>query len=593
MADVRTVFRGLWVLAAISASSCWSPRAGGADRPGTWRAVRGGALGLTVGVVVVGVVGLVAFDQLFELFHEVFFPAGSYLFDPATDRLVQLFPFQFWDETAMVVGIVDHRGVARRGGRGRDDGRDDAETALPAAGAGDRAGTRNVTRPTARRPAQRRGGTRRGPRGRRAGRHRADRRRRCARSGHRRDRHGRVSLPPWPNSAMDGYAIRAADTARRDRGRAGRARGRSATSRPARRPTSPSSPARPPASRPGARLPTGRRRRRPGRGRPRRSTRSADPGPRGRDATGPAAGRLPGPRARRAGRLRPSGRQRPDGRRHAAPSRARRITRGGRRARRRRGRRPTSSSTAGRAIAVLATGDEVRAPGEPISARPASPTPTGPACARSSPRPAASRSTSASRPTTSTTSWPASRRGLDGGADALIVSGGVSVGPYDVVKTAIETHRPDRPLAGRGPARQAVRLRRRDRPGGGAPVLLFGLPGNPVSSAVTFELFVRPAIRAPRRPPRPAPAGRSRRPRRARHQEPRPPRVPPRRWRNATTTGAPSATRGAASRSTSRAGRGVTSSRPSPPPTPSRSSPRPTTTLPAGAEVALWWLDRA
>jgi molybdopterin molybdotransferase len=27
-------------------------------------------------------------------------------------------------------------------------------------------------------------------------------------------------------------------------------------------------------------------------------------------------------------------------------------------------------------------------------------------------------------------------------------------------------------------------------------VLLFGLPGNPVSSAVTFELFVRPAIRA-------------------------------------------------------------------------------------------------
>ena len=33
------------------------------------------------------------------------------------------------------------------------------------------------------------------------------------------------------------------------------------------------------------------------------------------------------------------------------------------------------------------------------------------------------------------------------------------------------------------------------RPGGGAPILVFGLPGNPVSSAVTFELFVRPAIR--------------------------------------------------------------------------------------------------
>ena len=34
-----------------------------------------------------------------------------------------------------------------------------------------------------------------------------------------------------------------------------------------------------------------------------------------------------------------------------------------------------------------------------------------------------------------------------------------------------------------------------ERPGGGPPVLIFGLPGNPVSSAVTFELFVRPAIR--------------------------------------------------------------------------------------------------
>ena len=31
--------------------------------------------------------------------------------------------------------------------------------------------------------------------------------------------------------------------------------------------------------------------------------------------------------------------------------------------------------------------------------------------------------------------------------------------------------------------------------GGGGRTLLFGLPGNPVSSFVTFELFVRPAIR--------------------------------------------------------------------------------------------------
>ena len=40
-------------------------------------------------------------------------------------------------------------------------------------------------------------------------------------------------------------------------------------------------------------------------------------------------------------------------------------------------------------------------------------------------------------------------------------------------------------------------------PGEGQPtILLFGLPGNPVSSFVTFELFVRPAIRRDGRPPR-------------------------------------------------------------------------------------------
>ena len=99
--------------------SSWSSRAGGGIGRGRGGRSGGGALGLTVGVVVVGVVGLVAFDQLFEIFHEVFFPAGSYLFDPATDRLVQLFPFQFWEETAMVVGVVIIAIVARRRRRGR------------------------------------------------------------------------------------------------------------------------------------------------------------------------------------------------------------------------------------------------------------------------------------------------------------------------------------------------------------------------------------------------------------------------------------------------------------------------------------------
>jgi integral membrane protein (TIGR01906 family) len=57
-------------------------------------------------VALIGIVALVAFDALFELFHRIFFPGGSYAFDPASERLVQLFPFAFWQETAMVVGAV-------------------------------------------------------------------------------------------------------------------------------------------------------------------------------------------------------------------------------------------------------------------------------------------------------------------------------------------------------------------------------------------------------------------------------------------------------------------------------------------------------
>ena len=105
MADVRSVFRGLWILAVLSVVVLVAASRR-ADRAATWRAVRGGAIGLSVGVVVVGAVGLIAFDQLFELFHRIFFPPGSYLFDPTTDRLVQLFPFAFWDESAMAVGVA-------------------------------------------------------------------------------------------------------------------------------------------------------------------------------------------------------------------------------------------------------------------------------------------------------------------------------------------------------------------------------------------------------------------------------------------------------------------------------------------------------
>lgn len=46
------------------------------------------------------------FDAAFLLFHRVFFPQGNFTFDPGTQRLVQLFPEQFWTETAIGIAAV-------------------------------------------------------------------------------------------------------------------------------------------------------------------------------------------------------------------------------------------------------------------------------------------------------------------------------------------------------------------------------------------------------------------------------------------------------------------------------------------------------
>jgi integral membrane protein (TIGR01906 family) len=108
MRDVRGVFIGFFALAVglLAAALVLVLRRGRAGRAESWRAVRTGALGLIVGLVVVGGFAVIAFDLLFEVFHQVFFAGGSYTFDPATERLVQLFPFQFWQETAIILGIV-------------------------------------------------------------------------------------------------------------------------------------------------------------------------------------------------------------------------------------------------------------------------------------------------------------------------------------------------------------------------------------------------------------------------------------------------------------------------------------------------------
>jgi integral membrane protein (TIGR01906 family) len=106
MADVRTVLLELGFAALLAAVLLAIAAATSRGQRWFWRAVATGARVLAVGVVVVGVGFALFFDRAFELFHEIFFSAGTYSFDPSKEKLVQLFPDQFWSETSVALAAV-------------------------------------------------------------------------------------------------------------------------------------------------------------------------------------------------------------------------------------------------------------------------------------------------------------------------------------------------------------------------------------------------------------------------------------------------------------------------------------------------------
>jgi molybdopterin molybdotransferase len=139
-------------------------------------------------------------------------------------------------------------------------------------------------------------------------------------------------------------------------------------------------------------------------------------------------------------------------------------------------------------VALLATGSELRPPGETLG--------PGQLYESNTPMLAAQVRTAGGEPLLlgvvaddEAATRAALERGLE--ADVLVTSGGVSVGEHDLVRSLLATLgaeevfwrvavKPGKPVA------FAVR----------GETLAFGLPGNPVSSLVGFELFVRPALLA-------------------------------------------------------------------------------------------------
>jgi molybdopterin molybdotransferase len=305
-----------------------------------------------------------------------------------------------------------------------------------------------------------------------------------------------ISLPPWDNSAMDGYAIRSADVqGATDDAPAtleviGEVRAGQAPDITVRRGT---------ALRiaTGAPVPDGADAVIPVEQTTPMDAAGAAAGNRGRDATGPLPARIAAHVAvPKGGSIRRKGSDLAAGTRILEPGTV--VT-------------PAAIGLAAGVgidqlyvhrrphVSILATGDEVRARGANL----------GPAGIPDANGPALMAMVDAAGGYADTLGIAADRfddvrsrlcAGLVGGAEAIIVSGGVSVGPYDVVRAAFEEFgemelwrvavQPGKPFAF-GTARAPGDDADPSRP----PTLLFGLPGNPVSTFVTFELFVRPALR--------------------------------------------------------------------------------------------------
>jgi molybdopterin molybdotransferase len=140
-------------------------------------------------------------------------------------------------------------------------------------------------------------------------------------------------------------------------------------------------------------------------------------------------------------------------------------------------------------VALLVTGDELTDPGQPLAPGGIY-TSNGYALAAQIETAGATTAAAERVPDTADATLASIAAAL-GENDVVVVSGGVSVGPHDHVKAA---------FAGNGVEEHfwGVSLRP------GKPTwfgtlddkLVFGLPGNPVSAMVTFQLFVRPALAA-------------------------------------------------------------------------------------------------
>jgi len=111
MKDVKTLVRGVYVLALVSAAYLLAMilvgfiRQGRLFTPPLAKRLAGGG-GLTLAMLALfGTVAAFGFDSLFVKFHEISFANDFWQLDPRTDYLVRIFPDNFWFDATMWVAV--------------------------------------------------------------------------------------------------------------------------------------------------------------------------------------------------------------------------------------------------------------------------------------------------------------------------------------------------------------------------------------------------------------------------------------------------------------------------------------------------------
>jgi integral membrane protein (TIGR01906 family) len=112
MADVKSLFRVTWRVQGASAlfllmvAGATAARLRGHAWPIVAKWARNGAILTGTAVVVIGAASAVAFGPLFTLFHRLGFRNDLWVLDPRTDYLIQLFPFGFWRDVTLIIGVA-------------------------------------------------------------------------------------------------------------------------------------------------------------------------------------------------------------------------------------------------------------------------------------------------------------------------------------------------------------------------------------------------------------------------------------------------------------------------------------------------------